>query len=383
MWTTNVWDGMNIVAELDADGNVVNRWIRGFGLLRDMHGVWFIHNGLGDVAALMNQAGQVLRRYRYSAFGVEFDQDPADTNPWRYRGEYFDTETGMVYLRARFMNPRTGRFITADPYWGVHNMQACVLSMRQAGNLFVFGLNNPLMFRDPTGLYVVNFIDYLRAMGATVNHIDPNSAGQARVTVTYNGTTSNWILNSGYMDNRSINAHFGWSDFLTEADRAAGVGIVISGGRLYRNMTVPINNALSSTIAIAQGHRQQISNSMLFGVIHSPSSVIHMTRMLLWFYGQVNHGAAWDIKLASVWNQTIADGTFPGASVSVYFSGWFMTPEQLDNFTFGYIGRASGISQVALISGSIYAAPLGNLAQIRDEINDWTYVRRGFNHWRR
>ena len=102
----------------------------------------------------MNQAGQVLRRYRYSAFGVEFDQDPADTNPWRYRGEYFDVETGMVYLRARFMNPRTSRFITADPYWGVHSMQNCVLSMRQAGNLFVYGLNNPLMFIDPLGLAV-------------------------------------------------------------------------------------------------------------------------------------------------------------------------------------------------------------------------------------
>jgi len=152
--TTHVWDGMNIVAELDADGNLTNRWIRGFGLLRDMHGVWFIHNGLGDVAALMNQAGQVLRRYRYSAFGVEFDQDPNDTNPWRYRGEYFDTETGMIYLRARFMNPRTGRFITADPYWGVHNMQNCVLSMLQASNLFLYTLNNPLMFIDPTGLFM-------------------------------------------------------------------------------------------------------------------------------------------------------------------------------------------------------------------------------------
>gem|GEM_PF-2575922 len=133
---------------------MANRWVRGFGLLRDMHGVWFIHNGLGDVVALMNQAGQVLRRYRYSAFGVEFDQDQADTNPWRYRGEYFDTETGMIYLRARFMNPRTGRFITADPHWGVHNMQNCVLSMLQAGNLFLYTLNNPLKWIDPSGLVI-------------------------------------------------------------------------------------------------------------------------------------------------------------------------------------------------------------------------------------
>jgi len=146
---------MNIVAELDTYGNIANWWIRGFGLLRDMHGVWFIHNGLGDVAALMNQAGQVLRRYRYSAFGVEFDPCPEDTNPWRYRGEYFDVETGMIYLRARHFNPRTGRFITADPYWGVHNMQNCVLSMLQASNLFLYTLNNPLRWIDPSGLKIV------------------------------------------------------------------------------------------------------------------------------------------------------------------------------------------------------------------------------------
>jgi len=143
-----------------------------------MHGVWFIHNGLGDVSVLMNQSGQVLRRYRYSAFGVEFDQDPNDTNPWRYRGEYFDVETGMIYLRARFMNPRTGRFITADPHWTVHNMifgdeprqigeRECpfgvntqilapdILAIIQAGNLYLYCGNNPLRWIDPSSLKIV------------------------------------------------------------------------------------------------------------------------------------------------------------------------------------------------------------------------------------
>ena|GEM_PF-3523602 len=177
--TTHVWDGMNIIAELDADGNLTNRWIRGFGLLRDMHGVWFIHNGLGDVAALMNQAGQVLRRYRYSAFGVEFDQDPNDTNPWRYRGEYFDVETGMIYLRARFMNPRTGRFITADPYWGVHNVQRCVYSILQASNLFLYCGNDPVNRRDPSGLdfFIFHCPDFVNQAAWAVLQLQANFSG--------------------------------------------------------------------------------------------------------------------------------------------------------------------------------------------------------------
>ena len=40
-----------------------------------------------------------------------------------YSGEYYDRETGRIYLRARFFDPRLGRFTQPDPHWGIHNMQ--------------------------------------------------------------------------------------------------------------------------------------------------------------------------------------------------------------------------------------------------------------------
>jgi len=115
-------------------------YIRGIGLIRNGQNQWFLFNARGDVVALTDSTGNVIREYRYDAFGNEFDLDPYDTNPWRFVGEYFDRETGMYYLRARFYNPRTGRFITEDP-------------IRDHLNWYTYCINNPIMFIDPSGLY--------------------------------------------------------------------------------------------------------------------------------------------------------------------------------------------------------------------------------------
>ncbi len=63
----------------------------------------------------------------------------ADSNPFRYCGEYFDSETNTYYLRARYYNPATGRFIGEDP-------------IRSGLNWYTYAANNPIMFIDPLGL---------------------------------------------------------------------------------------------------------------------------------------------------------------------------------------------------------------------------------------
>ena len=68
----------------------------------------------------------------------------SDPNPFRYCGEYFDKETGTIYLRARYYNPVVGRFITEDSNRGKDKDP---LSL----NLYTYVYNNPINYFDPTG----------------------------------------------------------------------------------------------------------------------------------------------------------------------------------------------------------------------------------------
>jgi RHS repeat-associated protein len=117
-------------------------YVRGIGLIASKTGntfSYYLFNGHGDVVQLSNASGVVVRAYDYDAFGVEREIDEDDTNPFRYCGEYYDSETGTVYLRARYYSPKTGRFATEDP-------------IRAGLNWYTYANNNPIMFIDPWGL---------------------------------------------------------------------------------------------------------------------------------------------------------------------------------------------------------------------------------------
>jgi RHS repeat-associated protein len=99
----------------------------------------------------------LLRQYLASSNKANFHMGPPlseDGNPWRYRGEYLDFCSGLYYLRARSYSSVLGRFVSEDPWWGVHNMQDDLLAIRQSSNLYVYTMNNPIRFIDPTGLAV-------------------------------------------------------------------------------------------------------------------------------------------------------------------------------------------------------------------------------------
>ena len=56
--------------------------------------VYFQHDGHGNVALKSDSNGNAIRGYKYDAFGNILNPNASDTNPFRYCGEYYDTETG-------------------------------------------------------------------------------------------------------------------------------------------------------------------------------------------------------------------------------------------------------------------------------------------------
>ena len=116
---------------------------------------YYLKDAHGDTTALADAAGTITKNYLYDAFGNEQTEDPADTNPFRYSGEYFDAESGNIYLRNRYYDASTGRFISEDSYWNPSNMiygdnpdaERPIPDMdaiMQSVNLYVYCINNPV-----------------------------------------------------------------------------------------------------------------------------------------------------------------------------------------------------------------------------------------------
>ncbi len=73
-----------------------------------------------------------------------FDSSGASANPYRYRGEQYDSDLDAYYLRARYYQPGTGRFLTTDP---VEGMIGDSLSTHR----YLYGYDNPVNNIDPSG----------------------------------------------------------------------------------------------------------------------------------------------------------------------------------------------------------------------------------------
>src|SRR5256885_1248480 len=78
---------------------------------------YFGHDGHGNTRLLLNSSGIVAESYTYDAFGNVISSGTPSTS-YLYCGEQFDADLGMYYLRARYLNPNSGRFWTRDEFEG-------------------------------------------------------------------------------------------------------------------------------------------------------------------------------------------------------------------------------------------------------------------------
>ena len=113
-------------------------------------GPMYVHAGLeGSVIALTNVLGDLVERYRYTAFGLltvldaegEEKATPA-LSPWLYHGRLFEESSGLYWMRMRHYSPQLGRFLQPDP-----------AGIAGGINLYAYSNNNPLRYFDPWGLW--------------------------------------------------------------------------------------------------------------------------------------------------------------------------------------------------------------------------------------
>ena len=112
---------------------------------------YFCRNLQGDVIAIYNTAGTKVVEYEYDAFGnctiksTTTNTELAHANPIRYRGYYYDEDTKLYYLNARYYSPEWRRFISPDDtsYLDPESVNGL--------NLYAYCNNDPINFADPSG----------------------------------------------------------------------------------------------------------------------------------------------------------------------------------------------------------------------------------------
>ena len=110
---------------------------------------YYILNLQGDVVGLTDASGTFVAQYTYNAWGevLTATGNMAGINPLRYRGYYYDSETGFYYLQSRYYDPANHRFINADSYASTDSTDSI------SCNMFAYCGNNPNMEIDPTGYW--------------------------------------------------------------------------------------------------------------------------------------------------------------------------------------------------------------------------------------
>ena len=107
---------------------------------------YYILNLQGDVVQIIDANGVMQAEYIYSPWGevISAEGDLAEVNPLRYRGYYYDSETGFYYLQSRYYDPENHRFINADSYASTGQGFLGV-------NMFAYCSNNPVNNFDNDG----------------------------------------------------------------------------------------------------------------------------------------------------------------------------------------------------------------------------------------
>jgi len=112
---------------------------------------YYLTDHLGSTRFLVDSSGNVTDSYLYEPYGLVSQRTGTTPNSYQFTGEQFDANTGMTYLRARWMANGLARFVTVDPHPG---------SIRHPLSLndYSYALSSPVLQSDPSGLFAAGVI---------------------------------------------------------------------------------------------------------------------------------------------------------------------------------------------------------------------------------
>jgi RHS repeat-associated protein len=160
-WTRYCYDGWEVRREASSDGSWVN-YVNGDEM--DDH-LWqtrsitptsyvmdvYLTDHQGSVRGILDGSGNLASSNGYDTFGNRTQGN----SRFGYTGREHDPDTGLMYYRARWYSPETGRFISEDP-----------IGLAGGINLYAYVGNNPLMYTDPSGHHPLGILIGILGAGA-------------------------------------------------------------------------------------------------------------------------------------------------------------------------------------------------------------------------
>ncbi|GEM_PF-634544 len=225
----------NVLAEADGNNNITRYYIYGQGLLAAVtpaNQVYCYHfDATGNTIAMTDGSKNIVNKYAYDAFGNITGQVEAIAQPFKYVGQYgvMAEPNGFYYMRARYYDPKVGRFISEDPIgFGGGDV-----------NLYGYVQNNPVNYTDPTGLY------WFRQSWQTDFVV-----GRARSLVEPGGAISRFIedyvpagrtfgdLHDGFVDFTAPEGSASWRDGLTNIPSMIPMYAIALGTEVLRTLGI-------------------------------------------------------------------------------------------------------------------------------------------------
>jgi RHS repeat-associated protein len=151
-----------------ANRNVEASYLYGNDLISQQQGteeLFYLEDGHSGVRQLVDENGMVTDSYSYDAYGNLLGSMGTNENDYLYRGEQFDESLDLQYLRARYYDPTTGRFISTDPFEGV-------LEQPVSRHRYLYGNSNPVTFSDPSGLVTMQDIQATFTLNSVIRGLN-------------------------------------------------------------------------------------------------------------------------------------------------------------------------------------------------------------------
>ena len=235
---------------------------------------YFRKNILGDVIELYYN-GSVVAKYVYDAWGNHKVYSPlglentlagfiGNINPIRYRGYYYDVETQLFYCNSRYYSPELCRFISPDSIEYLDPQSINGL------NLYCYCMNNPIMYTDPSGHFVITLSAVLAAaaIGAAIGAV--SGAVYGGITAAANGQNVWAGIGIGALTGGFMGAGAGIASlFIAPVLVGEGVMVATATGAGF-----VMGNALSAGAALAIGTGIAFGTGFVGGTVADASTQV-------------------------------------------------------------------------------------------------------------